>query len=128
MMRRGLVMALSFPSRDRPEDPRIKKIRERLEIGDPDLVLLTKGEIGLLAAIDPRTIDRRIEDGSLPAIKIGSSVRIRLADYLAWLAGGRCAVPLDQNADPASRLVNVPVSGGFVMRDLVEAATAGVSQ
>ena len=120
-------MALRFPLHNRPEDALIRKIRQRLEIGDPSLVLLTKREVGLLAAIDPRTIDRRIDDGSLPAIRIGHLVRIRLADYLAWLAGGRHAVPLHESAEPASLLVNVPVSGGFVMRDLVEATTAGVS-
>ena len=99
-MRRGLVMALRLPQRPSCEDARIADLRTRLAMGDPDLVLLTKEDVGLLAGIDERTVSRRIADGDLLAVKLGHLVRVRVADYRAFLSGSR--VPRVRPASAAS--------------------------
>ena len=52
----------------------------------PPTQLVTADQIAQWTHLDRSTIYRLIEDNDLPAVRIGRSVRVRLADYEAWLA------------------------------------------
>lgn len=48
--------------------------------------LVTAGQIAEWTHLDRSTVYRLIETGDLPVVRIGRSVRVRLADYEAWVS------------------------------------------
>ena len=66
---------------------------ETLEIGQP--LLISADELARLLGISTRTIWRRLSGGEIPKpVRLGKSVRWRLADIEAWIDGG-CIPPGD---------------------------------
>ena len=61
--------------------------------------LLKRVEVAKILDLSVRTIDRLIEDGDLPASKIGRAVRIRRDDVLALLSP---SVPAPERSEVAS--------------------------
>jgi excisionase family DNA binding protein len=45
-----------------------------------DAVLVTYQEAARLTSLSPRTLRRRVAEGSLPCVRVGSAVRLRRAD------------------------------------------------
>lgn len=121
-------MALRLPRRPSCEDTRIADLRMRLAMGDPDLVLLTKEDVGLLAGIDERTVSRRIADGDLLAVKVGHLVRVRVADYHAFLSGSRVSrVRPASVASPAPGIPERSVRDERPLTDLLSEITTEAS-
>lgn len=121
-------MALRLPLRPSREASRIDELRTRLAMGDPDLVLLTKEDVALLAGIDERTVSRRIADGDLLAVKLGNLVRVRVADYHAFLARSqvsrrRPAPVLPPSPGPSEKCVR----GERLLTDLLTEITTEAS-
>jgi len=66
---------------------------ETLEIGQP--LLISADELARLLGISTRTIWRRLSGGEIPKpVRLGKSVRWRLADIESWIDGG-CIPPGD---------------------------------
>ncbi len=53
--------------------------------------MLTVRQAAALLVVHPETIRRRIRDGSVAAIKVGSAIRVRAADLMRGLAVGKAA-------------------------------------
>ena len=47
--------------------------------------LMTPDEVADLLAISPKTIYARVKAGTIPAIRIGASIRFDPADIAGWL-------------------------------------------
>ncbi|HXH78141.1 helix-turn-helix domain-containing protein [Nocardioides sp.] len=52
------------------------------ELRTPDLEVLNRVEVARLLAIDPRTVDHGIDDGTIPAVRIGRRVLIPRRPFL----------------------------------------------
>jgi excisionase family DNA binding protein len=50
---------------------------------------LTKAQAGEIVQLHPKTIERAILDGELPAYKLREKVRIRRSDLEAWIERNR---------------------------------------
>lgn len=51
----------------------------------PDARLLTVAEAAEISRFSKRTIQRKLQCGELPALRIRRSVRIRYDDLISWL-------------------------------------------
>ncbi len=49
--------------------------------------LLKIKEVGQIVRLSPQTVRKLIEDGQIPAKKIGRSLRVDSADLALWLKG-----------------------------------------
>jgi excisionase family DNA binding protein len=84
--------------------------------------LLTVQETAALLKVAPITVRRLIEDGRLPAVRIGKSVRIEKADVQQLLRPVHAAPPRSRRSrerghpltldDPSFQLIGMARSGG----------------
>ena len=63
-----------------------------VRLAEPPL-LLDLDQVGDLLGLARRTVERRVADGLLPAVREGGSVRVRRVDLEAYVAGLEPAVP-----------------------------------
>jgi excisionase family DNA binding protein len=47
--------------------------------------LLTTADVGLLAAVSPRTVARLVAAGTLTPVRIGRAVRFKRSDVMRWI-------------------------------------------
>lgn len=67
---------------------------DRVDVGDS---FLTVAEVAEMLKLNPQTVRNWIDQGSLPALRVGRRVRIRRSDFERLLEEGRTAGP--QTAD-----------------------------
>ncbi|MCU0809082.1 MAG: helix-turn-helix domain-containing protein [Candidatus Contendobacter sp.] len=73
--------------------------------------LLTVGKAAEQLAVSRRTLERLIQTGALPCIRLGRLVRIDPADLAAMLEGVKTRA-ITQEEQPACRSLNAVPSGG----------------
>ena len=61
-------------------------------------VLLTSAQAAKTLAISPRTLWTLTNDGRLPCVRVGRSVRYDAADLARWINEHKTFVPLHENA------------------------------
>lgn len=68
------------------------------ELRTTDREVLNRAEVARLLAIDPRTVDHGIDDGTIPAVRIGRRVLIPRRPFLATFGIATTAAARDEAA------------------------------
>ena len=100
-------------------------IKERIAMDNPELILLTKEQVGTLCQLDPRTIDRRIDEGALVTIKIGGAVRVTVDSYKQWIESCQRPQPSRDALERPSLGAGGGVRPAASMRDHLARAMGG---
>ena len=59
------------------------------DMDEIDRAYLTKDQAALLVQLNPKTIEREIQRGVIPAFRLANRIRIRRADLEAWIEASR---------------------------------------
>lgn len=71
-----------------------------METGDAEDSFLTVAEVAATLKLNQQTVRNWIDQGSLPAVRVGRRVRIRRSDFLRLVAEGSRAASGTPRPDP----------------------------
>jgi excisionase family DNA binding protein len=73
-----------------------------MNLGEPEESFLTVAEVAGMLKLNQQTVRNWIDQGSLPALRVGRRVRIKRSDFERVLAESYTAAPGGQDARPSA--------------------------